>query len=340
LFEHANKNRGQLAAIEHELGDLKAGLAAVAPRLGEMTAQMKAIEQDVAARATLSGVLEVTNAIVRIEAVVDGIDKSQETTVARLGEMTAQLKEVVHDVAEHATLTSVQEVAAGLAVTSATITSLERGAEAAASRLGELTAEGKALSQKIDGTAQALSQRIDSVTQAVGIAHEHANDAHALIQVETEERVALAQIVEGETVARADLEKQIAEETRALGRRIQSTVSALPRGLHIDGEGDLIAVDGEGNTSRIGHVRGAPGAHVLNVACDAAGLTFEISDGRRIALALPREPGKDARAVEEVVDQERARIARSLHSGGIAASKLPGLLKVGRAKVRRWLEAA
>lgn len=117
----------------------------------------------------------------------------------------------------------------------------------------------------------------------------------------------------------------IADAISEANEHIRRVTSQLPRTLMVNRDGDLVAINGEGDAERIARVCGEPGrdaATVANAEIVNGSLKIHMSDGRSIDAGsiLPPTPSKPAPTgeltPEKVVDlienkrQSRTRIAK------------------------------
>jgi hypothetical protein len=127
------------------------------------------------------------------------------------------------------------------------------------------------------------------------------------------------------------------EQIVAVDKRARSMLSQLPKKLMLDHEGNLVAIDGEGECSIIGPVCGRDGVDGVSIKSASiinGKFTVEFSDGRRVDVGEwpAASPAADP-------DAALAAVARALKADRVSETKIRALMGVSRPKLKRWLNA-
>ncbi len=126
----------------------------------------------------------------------------------------------------------------------------------------------------------------------------------------------------------------LSERVAAVDRRMRGTLSQFPKRLMVDRSGDLVAINGEGETTVVGRVAGrdgTDGASVQDVRVEDGRMVIRSTDGRRMDVgAWP------------TVDPDAALrpIALYLHSQQTSGRQIAKLMGVSRHRVAGWLKNA
>jgi hypothetical protein len=186
--------------------------------------------------------------------------------------------------------------------------------------------------------ARAVDRADAAERAAVAVAADAASRADA-----AEARTAELEVTIARAVDRADAAERAVADAAAravdFGKRLQAVTNHLPRSLLLNRDGDLVGIDGEGQQSIIGRVCGEPGVSVEGADVADGRLRLCLSNGRLIDVCAWPEQQEVAPSNEDTEDAILTRLAQNLIASGIAHRKLPGLLKIGRRRLARLLNA-
>ena len=209
------------------------------------------------------------------------------------------------------------------------------GLRTAAAGAAELRAQVDELRAAAAGAAELRAQVDELRAAAAGAA-----ELRAQVDDSTEEHQRQIEALQDLHAAASARFVAVEEQIIATDKRARAILSQLPKKLMIDRNGQLVAIDGEGECSIIGQVCGRDGVDGISVRIAAivdSRFVLEMSDGRK--LDVGEWPVASTVAPAADLDAELSVVARSLKADGMSQVKIRALFGVSRAKLKKWLDA-
>lgn len=171
----------------------------------------------------------------------------------------------------------------------------------------------------IEAAANELAVRVDQIEKNCD-----------LVQVETTQQIAGMgeQLVQTRNTLTGDV-AGVRSALQELRERLRSTVSTLPKSLLVDTDGDLVAIDGNGDPQRIGKVmgkRGRNGAELLDAEMRDGCLVLRMTDGRKVVTE---------NLLLQVVQEVQGTVVGNLQKAGIPDKQIAALFGKQPARSQR-----
>jgi hypothetical protein len=167
-----------------------------------------------------------------------------------------------------------------------------------------------------DRTVVALTERLDQVANLV-------EEIGPQMDTAAENtRTGLAEI--GQRISELDAHNAgdiagVRSSLQELRERLRTTVSALPKNVLVDSEGNLVAINGNGDAEYRGQMRGKAGrdgAELLDAQLRDGCLVLQMTDGRKMATQ---------NVVQQVVQEVQLQVVDALSKQGASATQIRGL---------------
>lgn len=321
------------AAIEEQIASLANRAGAVEEQLERTNDSVRLISRE---HGELQG--NVVQAVETLEAVRRNVDQALEQS-APVAELRSRVTEIdgglgrAHALAE-TTSEELQGLSSSVDTLSARVASVAEdagraleqstGVERIDSVVGNLESNVRELREELGAQVDELGTQVQNFTNEATSRTEAVNErVTAICETQSETR----NIVDGVSPELERLQNRIS--------RTEARVVQLPKGLMINGDGDLIGINGEGETQRIGHVKGGDGLDGVSVTgaqiLDGE-LKISMSNGAVVSAGSIRIEQKQTFGENEV----RARV-RSLHAQGKSMSAISRELDISSRQVRKYI---